>query len=350
VFGTNLPGTATVTIKATPIGATTPISVTRTVIFTGAIDTLSLTFQFDNNSANGAFAVSTEVTTGATPNSTTFTNGFRVGVTAKDTAGTGVAGFTPDTLTVAPATCATLGATTASSYSGTTYVPSRNVMTVGSAPAGTKCTVTAKESVTVNAVTSEKVATGEFTIGGTFSSTTSVMTVDATNMDPSTSQTVKVTVKDKDGVLIGDGTSVTLVASAGAVAVSTQLTANGVASFTYVSPGTAQSVGLTAVSGTLPAVTKTITVAAGAGAATGTGGFTGTAPAKGSIGLLVTSGASNAAGLVTALGAAGCTAESLAILEAGTWKIYINGAPAVVNTAFPASIAATTAFFVRCAA
>lgn len=87
----------------------------------------------------------------------------------------------------------------------------------------------------------------------------------------------------------------------------------------------------------------------GGGGGTGTGGFTGTAPARGSIGLLVTSGASNAAGLVAALGTAGCPVESLAILEGGVWKIYINGAPAVVNAAFPASIPGTTAFFVRCA-
>lgn len=93
--------------------------------------------------------------------------------------------------------------------------------------------------------------------------------------------------------------------------------------------------------------------AIGAGGPTtpgGTGGFTGTAPARGSIGLLVTSGASNAAGLVGALGTAGCPVESLAILEGGVWKIYINGAPAVVNAAFPASVPATTAFFVRCSA
>jgi hypothetical protein len=81
----------------------------------------------------------------------------------------------------------------------------------------------------------------------------------------------------------------------------------------------------------------------------GAGGFTGTAPAAGSIGLLVTSDASDAAGLVAALGTAGCTVESLAVLEAGTWKVYINGAPAVVNAAFPASLAATTPFFTRCA-
>jgi hypothetical protein len=80
------------------------------------------------------------------------------------------------------------------------------------------------------------------------------------------------------------------------------------------------------------------------------GGFTGTAPARGSIGLLVTNQPSTAAGLVSALAAAGCTVESLAVLESGIWKIYINGAPAVVNAQFPGTVATTVAFFVRCAA
>jgi hypothetical protein len=65
---------------------------------------------------------------------------------------------------------------------------------------------------------------------------------------------------------------------------------------------------------------------------------------------LVTNGTCTAANLVAAFATAGCTVESLAILESGAWKIYINGAPAVVNSAFPASLPATLAFFVRCQA
>ena len=85
--------------------------------------------------------------------------------------------------------------------------------------------------------------------------------------------------------------------------------------------------------------------------ATGGGsGFIGTAPARGSIALLVTAGPTNAASLVSAFATAGCTVESLAILEGGVWKIYINGAPAVVNSAFPTALPGTLAFFVRCQA
>jgi hypothetical protein len=79
------------------------------------------------------------------------------------------------------------------------------------------------------------------------------------------------------------------------------------------------------------------------------GGFTGTAPGAGSIGLLVTSGEATSASLTAALATAGCTVRTLAVLTGGTWDIFINGAPAVVNAGFPATLAATTPFFVRCA-
>ena len=78
-------------------------------------------------------------------------------------------------------------------------------------------------------------------------------------------------------------------------------------------------------------------------------GFIGTAPAAGSIGLLVTSGVSTPAGLVRVFGDAGCTVAVLAVLESGVWSIFVSGAPAQVNAAFPASLAASTPFFVRCA-
>ena len=78
--------------------------------------------------------------------------------------------------------------------------------------------------------------------------------------------------------------------------------------------------------------------------------FTGAVPAADSIGLLVTGSAATAADLVTALGTAGCTVESISVLPAGAWLIFINGAPSVVNAAFPVSLDAVTPFFVRCAA
>ena len=78
------------------------------------------------------------------------------------------------------------------------------------------------------------------------------------------------------------------------------------------------------------------------------GTFTGTAPSAGSIGLLVTSGAASAADLIAALQTADCTVESISVLDDGAWLTFINGAPDVVNAAFPASLADLTPFFVRC--
>ena len=92
----------------------------------------------------------------------------------------------------------------------------------------------------------------------------------------------------------------------------------------------------------------TITSTAPAAAA-GPGGVTDTSsiPSSG-VALLVTSVESTPEGLVAVLVDNGCTVESLAIPEASAWNIYIPGAPAVVNAAFPATLDAITPYFVRC--
>lgn len=78
--------------------------------------------------------------------------------------------------------------------------------------------------------------------------------------------------------------------------------------------------------------------------------FTGQVPARGSIALLVTAAPTSPGALVASLRVGGCGVESLGVLEGGAWKLFIDGAPAAVNVAFPASLAATSAFFVRCRA
>jgi hypothetical protein len=184
----------------------------------------------------------------------------------------------------------------------------------------------------------------------------------------STGGAISVVVKDKDGNEAADGTVVNAVAPAfsGAVSPNCTTTTNGKASFAAAASGTSVQVIITVFvndsgdgsAGTCANLPSTVAASTtqniGPGGTTtpggGTGGgFTGTAPARGSIGLLVTNQPSTAAGLVSALAAAGCTVESLAVLESGIWKIYINGAPAVVNAQFPGTVAATVAFFVRCA-
>lgn len=181
-----------------------------------------------------------------------------------------------------------------------------------------------------------------------------------------TGSTVQVTVKDKDGNNVAENTPVTFQVPAftGTVAPACGLTSGGKAAGSAAFSGTGGQVLITVfhnssgaaagcpAGGSTVSASTVVTVGTGVTpppAGTGSG-FIGSAPAKGSIGLLVTAGATNATSLVSAFATAGCTVESLAILEGGVWKIYINGAPAVVNAAFPASLPATLAFFVRCAA
>lgn len=78
------------------------------------------------------------------------------------------------------------------------------------------------------------------------------------------------------------------------------------------------------------------------------GGYTGTTPAAGQLGLLVTSGVVSADNLVSALASSGCSTRSIAVLEGGAWKVFIPGAPSAVNVAFPSALLSGTPFAVRC--
>lgn len=89
-------------------------------------------------------------------------------------------------------------------------------------------------------------------------------------------------------------------------------------------------------------------VPAPAPAPTGPKAFSGSLPPSGGAALLVTAGDSTPDGLRSALGGAGCKLQAIAVLRGGSWLVYIQGAPAVVNSAFPGSLPATSAFFVRC--
>ncbi|MFA7297695.1 MAG: hypothetical protein WC211_11030 [Dehalococcoidia bacterium] len=343
IYGINVAGATTVTVRATPAGSTTPISVTRNVTFTGLVDTLAVTTQYDNN-GGANFAIG-EAVASSTPNSATFTAGFRAVITAKDSAGNAISGFAPDTFLVNPSNCAVLGGTgNSSSTLGATQI-----LTVGGAAAGTVCTITVTE--VVGTVT--KTATGTFTIGSALSGT-SVVTVNAIDMATVSTQAVTVDVKDASGNAVGDGTSVTLVASAGAVATATAQTVNGTATFTYVSPGTAQNVNLTAVAGTVSG-SKAVSVG---GAVTpppagGPGTFA-AAPSfgTGNVGSAVFQGGTIEQ-LVAAVTAAGGT--SVWVQDSnGTWRSYntlATGSAAFVNngfnTAFAAGFGVQAVFVVR---
>lgn len=76
--------------------------------------------------------------------------------------------------------------------------------------------------------------------------------------------------------------------------------------------------------------------------------YAGTAPGAGSQGLLVTTRGVSADDIVKAATSDGCTPRVVATLQAGSWRIYLPGAPAAVNSAFPASLPASTPLFVGC--
>ena len=89
-----------------------------------------------------------------------------------------------------------------------------------------------------------------------------------------------------------------------------------------------------------------------AGSAVGTAqspvAFSGAAPPPGQIGLLVSAGETTPSELVMALQAAGCEPTTLGLLQGGSWTVYVVGAPAIVNSAFPSVLPVSTPFFVRC--
>ncbi len=76
--------------------------------------------------------------------------------------------------------------------------------------------------------------------------------------------------------------------------------------------------------------------------------FSGTLPPPGGAALLVTSAAVPATDLSVAIIDAGCTLRLMAVTGGGQWLIYIPGAPALVNAAFPSSLASGAPFVILC--
>ncbi len=76
--------------------------------------------------------------------------------------------------------------------------------------------------------------------------------------------------------------------------------------------------------------------------------FTGTLPGAGQSALLVTTRSLPTAELASSLDAAGCLPQTLSVLVAGVWEVYVPGAPGPVNEGFVPAIALDTPFVVRC--
>ncbi|MFN8638564.1 MAG: S8 family serine peptidase [Dehalococcoidia bacterium] len=77
--------------------------------------------------------------------------------------------------------------------------------------------------------------------------------------------------------------------------------------------------------------------------------FFGVAPGRGLVALLVVGTDEDLGVLADALASSGCDVGTLAVIPSGRWLVYIPGAPAAVNAAFPPRLSALTPFFVRCA-
>jgi hypothetical protein len=215
-------------------------------------------------------------------------------------------------------------------------------------------------TATVTASAGGQSGTTTVAFGGDAASCT--VTINPVTVQTGGSASIDVAVKDSTGGPVPDNVVVnTAQANPGSGANAQVLnggpvTINGTAHDTLIAaiPG-ALAIGAS-VTATVPGTsctgsaqaTGTVVNPGGGGGGSTSGSFSGTVPADGSIGLLVTTGTNNAASLISALGTGGCNVESLAVLMSGQWLIYINGAPAVVNAAFPASLADTTPFFVRC--
>jgi hypothetical protein len=80
----------------------------------------------------------------------------------------------------------------------------------------------------------------------------------------------------------------------------------------------------------------------------GAAAFSGRVPVAETASLLVTARDLSTETLRAALSGAGCRLQALAVLRDGRWLIYIEGAPAQVNAAFPSLLSQTSPFYVRC--
>ncbi len=179
---------------------------------------------------------------------------------------------------------------------------------------------------------------GTFTVGGTFSSTSSTIEVVAADIAPVSSGSITVVLTDSSGNLIGDGTSVTLVITAGALLASTARTVNGVATFTYVSPATAQMVNVTALVGTKTA-SATFNVG---GAVAGVVTVTPNSPYTSGLNSIVVQGSGSPADVVAVVAtASGMTVTVIWVYSTGEWVFFLPATPSIAGglAIFPGPVA-----------
>ncbi len=236
VAGTLSAGSGTFTLTGLGIAGASTVTFTRGTVTA----TKTVTFSGTTSTVTGSTTSSISPAAWTYIGSGTISNDApKVRFTLKDADGNVVGGVTP-TLTQDPVGAVTFGAVGASS---STYGRSDTTITAENVATATEVTVTA----TVGSGASAKTGTVTFTVGGTSASTVEVTAAD---VDPVTVSTIDVVVKDSSGNIMQDGTPITAVVTAGSLVATTADTSGGLATFTYVSPGTAQSVNFTAITGT----------------------------------------------------------------------------------------------------
>ncbi len=118
------------------------------------------------------------------------------------------------------------------------------------------------------------------------------------------------------------------------------------------SPVGAPSVSVAAMAG-LAVILVLAMAATGSGRASAevpAAAFSGSVPQRGGAALLVAGENATPEALVSALQSGGCDPIALAVGAGGEWKMYVPGAPPVVNADFPATIEPSSPFTARCEA
>ena len=120
----------------------------------------------------------------------------------------------------------------------------------------------------------------------------------------------------------------------------TTATTTATATVTTTSTATATSTATTTATATVTATATPISAPVMS--------VSGTVPTSGSIGLLVLVGGGTPQSIVSLLATSGCTVDTLGTIVSGSWLMYVNGAPQIVNAQFPLTLADRVGFFVRC--
>ncbi len=344
VTGSGVSGTQTITATAGSVTGTATVTLTGTTAGSLALDVRAA------NPTTGAASTTGGAKTPARCGAYVLTtcNQNIASATVKDAAGNNAPGIVV-TWSVTPADGVVTFVTPQTDTAITTSTSSAVSTILGQARAGIKVATTGVAGTvytikaTAPTATGTTEATTTITLGDTFSATAAaaVITITAPDVAVAGVSTITVDVLGAAGKAVGDGTSVQLVTSDGAVAnvangqptgPNPAFTVNGKATFTFVAPSTPGTINATALIST-KAQSKTFAVG-GTTPTPGTGGsFSGGTIAPSGVSIVSFTGS------LTELGTAGTAAKVVSVTATvgGKMITYVVGAPAFVNADFSAA-------------